>query len=122
MHVRSGTVALNVVRAVELSVAAGFEPDVDFLLGLPTETDEERVMSMKLADRLVTMGARIHAHAFMPLPGTPLRDATPEAISPEIDRGDEAPRRKRKVLRPVAKAGRDAERLVRARRVNAEGS
>jgi hypothetical protein len=29
------------------------------------------------------MGARIHSHAFMPLPGTPLRDATPSVIEPD---------------------------------------
>ncbi len=69
-----------IVRAVELCVAAGFRPDVDFLLGLPGETEDDRALSMQLAERLVAMGARIHSHAFMPLPGTPLRDAVPEPI------------------------------------------
>lgn len=70
----------DVVRAVERAVAHGFQPDVDFLLGLPGETAEDRAASMHLAERLVGMGARIHSHAFMPLPGTPLRDAVPEPI------------------------------------------
>ena len=70
----------DVIRAVERSVAHGFSPDVDFLLGLPGETPEDRDASMALAERLVGMGARIHSHAFMPLPGTPLRDAVPEPI------------------------------------------
>jgi B12-binding domain/radical SAM domain protein len=77
---RRGHTVADVVRAVSLSVAAGFQPDVDFLLGLPGETPEDRVASMKLAEDLVAMGARIHSHAFMPLPGTPLRDAVPEPI------------------------------------------
>jgi radical SAM superfamily enzyme YgiQ (UPF0313 family) len=77
---RRGHTVADVVRAVELAVAAGFEPDVDFLLGLPGETPEDRLASMKLAEKLVAMGARIHSHAFMPLPGTPLRDAVPEPI------------------------------------------
>lgn len=72
-----------VIRAVRLCVAAGFRPDVDFLLGLPGETAEDRDASMKLAETLVGMGARIHSHAFMPLPGTPLRDAEPTSIEPE---------------------------------------
>lgn len=72
-----------VIRAVELCIAAGFRPDVDFLLGLPGETQVDRDASMKLAERLVAMGARIHSHAFMPLPGTPLRDAQPEPIDAE---------------------------------------
>jgi B12-binding domain/radical SAM domain protein len=73
----------DVIRAVTLCIAAGFRPDVDFLLGLPGETREDREASMTLAERLVAMGARIHSHAFMPLPGTPLRDAEPTAIEDE---------------------------------------
>lgn len=73
----------DVVRAVRLSVAAGFRPNVDFLLGLPGETPDDRRASIKLAEELVGVGARIHSHAFMPLPGTPLRDAEPAAIEPE---------------------------------------
>lgn len=82
---RRGHTVEDVIRAVELSVAAGFQPDVDFLLGLPGETEADRAASMTLAARLVDMGARIHSHAFMPLPGTPLRDATPEPIEPETE-------------------------------------
>lgn len=77
---RRGHDVAAILRAVELCVAAGFRPDVDFLLGLPGETEEDRALSMALAERLVAMGARIHSHAFMPLPGTPLRDAVPEPI------------------------------------------
>jgi B12-binding domain/radical SAM domain protein len=80
---RRGHDVAAIVRAVELCVRAGFRPDVDFLLGLPGETREDRDASMALAERLVAMGARIHSHAFMPLPGTPLRDAEPAAIEPE---------------------------------------
>jgi B12-binding domain/radical SAM domain protein len=73
----------DVVRAVELTKAAGFLPNVDFILGLPGETEADRAASLELAERLVKLGARIHGHAFMPLPGTPLRDAEPEEIEPE---------------------------------------
>ena len=82
---RRGHTVADVVRAVELSVAAGFQPDVDFLLGLPGETPDDRVASMKLAEQIVAMGARIHSHAFMPLPGTPLRDAVPELIEEKTE-------------------------------------
>jgi B12-binding domain/radical SAM domain protein len=75
-----------IVRAVEASNAAGFRPDVDFLLGVPGETREDREASIRLAERLVAMGARIHSHAFMPLPGTPLRDGAPEPIEPHVER------------------------------------
>jgi len=77
----------EIERAVRLSVEAGFVPHVDFLFGLPGERPEDRRASLELARRLVGMGAKIHNHGFMPLPGTPLRDRPPEAIEPEIERG-----------------------------------
>ena len=76
----------DVVTAVRLAIASGFRPDVDFLLGLPGETDGDRAQSLSLARRLVELGARIHSHAFMPLPGTPLRGAAPSAIDGETVR------------------------------------
>ena len=76
----------EVVAAVRLSVEAGFRPDVDLLLGLPGETAEDRAQSIALARRLVAMGARIHSHAFMPLPGTPLEGAQPAPIDRRTER------------------------------------
>jgi B12-binding domain/radical SAM domain protein len=81
---RRGHDVASVVRAVELSLEYGFRPDVDFLLGLPGEERADREASIALAERLVAMGARIHAHSFMPLPGTPLRDAEPAAIEEDV--------------------------------------
>jgi B12-binding domain/radical SAM domain protein len=83
---RRGHSAGDVVRAVELSVAHGFRPDVDLLLGLPGETPDDRAASLRLAESLVAKGARIHSHAFLPLPGSPLRDAVPEPIEPDVAR------------------------------------
>jgi radical SAM superfamily enzyme YgiQ (UPF0313 family) len=106
----------DVVRAVELSVEAGFRPDVDFLLGLPGETAHDRELSMNLADRLVSMGARIHSHAFMPLPGTPLRDATPSTIEPETALAMARLESKGKAYGQWRRQLVTAENLVRARR------
>jgi B12-binding domain/radical SAM domain protein len=66
-----------IIRAVELSVNAGFVPNVDFLFGLPGETQLDRNKTSRLIERLVGMGAKIHSHTFMPLPGTPFRSAAP---------------------------------------------
>lgn len=77
---RRGHTVLDVERAVRLCVEAGFRPDVDLLVGLPGETAEDRRASMALSERLVALGARMHSHAFMPLPGTPLRDSTPSDV------------------------------------------
>lgn len=76
-----------VERAVRLSVAAGFQPDVDFLFGTPGETEEDRTQSLALAQRLVALGARIHNHSFLPLPGTPLKDGIPSRMEGSIAHG-----------------------------------
>ena len=86
---RRGHGVAAIVQAVRASIAAGFRPDVDFLLGVAGETKEDRDASIRLAEELVAMGARIHSHAFMPLPGTPLRDGAPEAIEPSVARAME---------------------------------
>jgi B12-binding domain/radical SAM domain protein len=80
---RRGHTVEDVRRAVRLSVAAGFLPNVDFLLGLPGEAPDDARASLALAEELIDMGARIHSHAFMPLPGTPLAGAEPAPIAPE---------------------------------------
>jgi B12-binding domain/radical SAM domain protein len=73
-RMRRGHGVDDVVRAVETCKANGFRADVDFLFGLPDESDEDREDTIRLAKRLVALGnARIHSHAFMPLPGTPMR-------------------------------------------------
>lgn len=71
-------------RAVAVTVEAGLRPDVDFLFGLPGETDEDRALTVALAERIASRGARIHSHAFMPLPGTPLAAAEPTAIASDV--------------------------------------
>ena len=67
-------------RAVSVALAAGFVPHVDFIFGLPGEEDEDRRASLELLRALAGRGARVHAHTFMPLPGTPLRDAPPGEV------------------------------------------
>ncbi len=67
----------DVTRAVELIRSFGYTCFVDFVFGLPGETDDDLDQTINLMDTLVGMGAVIHAHTFMPLPGTPLADAPP---------------------------------------------
>lgn len=78
---RRGHDAATIVHAARLCVAAGFEPHVDFLFGLPGEGEAEVEASLSLADELVALGARVHGHTFMPLPGTPLRQAAPGQLA-----------------------------------------
>lgn len=74
----------SIERAVALTVEAGMRPDVDFLFGLPGETDEDRAATIALAERITARGARVHSHAFMPLPGTPLAGAQPSQITDDL--------------------------------------
>jgi radical SAM superfamily enzyme YgiQ (UPF0313 family) len=69
-----------IVRAVRVSVEAGFRPNVDFILGLPNEAPEDVHATLALMRRLAELGARVHGHTFMPLPGTPFRDAPPGTV------------------------------------------
>ncbi len=71
-------------RAVALTVEAGMRPDVDFLFGLPGETEEDRAATIALAERITARGARVHSHAFMPLPGTPLAGSEPSPITDDV--------------------------------------
>ncbi len=69
-----------IVRAVRTAVQGGFLPNVDFILGLPDEAPEDIQATVALMERLSELGARVHGHTFMPLPGTPFRDAPPGRV------------------------------------------
>ena len=66
--------------AVRIAAEHGFRPNVDFIFGMPGEGLDDQRASLALAAELADLGARIHAHTFMPLPGTPWRDASPAFI------------------------------------------
>ena len=71
----------DILKAADLALRAGFGADVDFILGLPGETGTDAEMTLDAMDALVKLGARIHAHTFMPLPGTPFADREPARFS-----------------------------------------
>jgi radical SAM superfamily enzyme YgiQ (UPF0313 family) len=55
---------------------------VDCILGLPFETDDDQKKTVSLI-RWVAKNGMVHAHRFMPLPGTPLEGTLPRPILPE---------------------------------------
>jgi B12-binding domain/radical SAM domain protein len=75
-----------VVRAVRIAVEAGFLPNVDFILGMPGEEREDVDATLGLMEQLSELGARVHGHTFMPLPGTPYRDAPAGRVDEETQR------------------------------------
>ena len=48
--------------------------------GLPGEEADDVQATLALMERLLALGARVHGHTFMPLPGTPFRDAAPGTV------------------------------------------
>lgn len=60
----------EVFSAVSRTLAAGLKPHVDFIFGLPGETEDDLTKTIDVLRKLAGMGALIHAHTFMPLPQT----------------------------------------------------
>jgi B12-binding domain/radical SAM domain protein len=55
---------------------------VDFIAGLPGETDQDEKLSQELMNRLTRLSPKvcIHSHTFMPLPGTPMQFMPPGSV------------------------------------------
>ena len=77
---RRGHGVEEVLRAVALCREAGLLASVDVILGLPGEEEEDRAATRALIERIAGLGGRVHAHAFMPLPGSPWSTERPGAI------------------------------------------
>lgn len=80
----------DVRRASTLMKQFGIRPIVDFILGLPGETRQQMIRTVDFMEELAEEGARIHAHTFMPLPGSPWgvrkAETLPEEIRARLDR------------------------------------
>ncbi|MFN2244099.1 MAG: TIGR04013 family B12-binding domain/radical SAM domain-containing protein [Anaerolineae bacterium] len=76
--------AADAYRAAETIVAGGLRPVVDLIFGLPGEEAGDVAATLRLMEDLVGMGAVLHTHTFMPLPGTPLEDAPPGEVDPAL--------------------------------------
>lgn len=85
-HCCRGHTVEHVVEAVRITRAAGMRALVDFIFGLPGETQEDIQLSLQMMQHLTDLGATLHVHAFMPLPGTPWAFQTPQGIHPEVRR------------------------------------
>ncbi|HBE88134.1 MAG TPA: TIGR04013 family B12-binding domain/radical SAM domain-containing protein, partial [Elusimicrobia bacterium] len=78
--------AAAVLKAARLCASNSVRPVVDFIFGLPGETPADEEATITLIEALLPLGARVHAHSFMPLPGTPLAGSEPPAITPRTRR------------------------------------
>jgi B12-binding domain/radical SAM domain protein len=73
-----------ILNAVSVARKYGYKTIVDFIFGLPGETESDMRETLAVIEDLVGMGARIHPHIFAPLPQTPFAGAAPGNISPEV--------------------------------------
>jgi B12-binding domain/radical SAM domain protein len=81
---RGHTVA-DVLRAVDLCRDHALTPVVDFIVGLPSETDEDQHLTLGLI-REVSRHGIIHVHRFIPLPATPLAGTSARDLLPETEK------------------------------------
>ena len=75
---------------------AGLEASVDVILGLPGEEEEDRAATRALLEQVAALGGRVHAHAFMPLPGSPWAAEPPGRIDARHPRAAGAARGERR--------------------------
>ncbi|MEB3816467.1 MAG: TIGR04013 family B12-binding domain/radical SAM domain-containing protein [Desulfurococcales archaeon] len=75
----------DVVQAVETLNRHGFGADVDIIIGFPGEAPEDLEATIRLCEYLTSRyKARIHAHYYLPLPGTPLAGLKPVRPSQKL--------------------------------------
>ncbi|USS41561.1 TIGR04013 family B12-binding domain/radical SAM domain-containing protein [Thermococcus aggregans] len=74
----------HVRQAVEYMLEYGIEPVVDFIVGLPNESEESQRKSIEFMKWVMRKGGKVRAHYFMPLPGTPWARCKPSPLSEEM--------------------------------------
>ncbi len=71
----------DVIKAVEILNDFGFKVVLDFIFGFPGESHEEQKQTLDfICYMLDRYSVFIHAHTFIPLPGTPLGNLEPTPI------------------------------------------
>jgi B12-binding domain/radical SAM domain protein len=83
-EIRRGHTVEDSISAVECCLEHGIVPAVDFIFGLPTETEEDQEKSLELVRWICEKGGTVRAHYMTPLPGTPYASATPLEVSDRV--------------------------------------
>lgn len=76
----------DVKNAIDIITDYDFGVDVDFIFGLPEENQDDVDLTIDYFNEVLksTKKIRIHAHTFMPLPGTPYEHVNTGRLTPEI--------------------------------------
>jgi B12-binding domain/radical SAM domain protein len=83
-EIRRGHTVEDSISAVECCLEHEIVPAVDFIFGLPTETEEDQEKSLELVRWICEKGGTVRAHYMTPLPGTPYASATPSEVSDRV--------------------------------------
>ncbi len=89
----------DVIRAVDLMNEFKLAAEIDFIFGLPGESEADIQANIAFFNQILAnqiKNVRIHTHTFMPLPGTPFEKERQGVIDPRISQ----------VVGKLAKAGK----------------
>ena len=75
----------EIEAACDLVLEFGLTPQVDFIFGLPQESEEEQRQTLDLVRWIVAKKGKVRAHRFTPLPGTPLWGELPAPLAGEVE-------------------------------------
>jgi B12-binding domain/radical SAM domain protein len=84
-HLHRGHTWEDVTGAVERCTDHGITPIVDFILGFPFETDDDQRETVTAMQWVARYG-QVHAHRFVPLPGTPLAGTRARSLLIETEK------------------------------------
>lgn len=85
-EIQRGHTVGDSISAVECCLEHEIVPAVDFIFGLPTETEEDQEKSLNLVRWICKKGGTVRAHYLTPLPGTPYASAVPSEVSDQVRR------------------------------------
>ncbi len=85
-RIARGHTVEDIITGAEKCLKHGFTPVVDFIFGLPYETEEDQLDTLKLIKWLTAKGGKVHSHYFMPLPGTPFENLAPSPLSKQVEK------------------------------------
>lgn len=80
----------DIYNAINTALNSGFSVNVDFIFGLPEETKTEQIETIKFIEKIIKLGytksalVKIHAHHFIPFPGTPFQNHRPSKLTKEL--------------------------------------
>lgn len=84
-RLKRGHTTADVIHAVDLCQDYGLIPVVDFIVGIPFETDDDQRATLDMI-RWVARSGTVHVHRFIPLPGTPLAGSSARPLLPETEK------------------------------------